>query len=35
LISPAADWSNPQHAPQMTQKNYNENLLAIPERRTR
>ena len=35
LISPAADFSNPQHAPQMTHKNYNENLLAIPERRTR
>lgn len=36
LISPAADVSNPQHAPQYTSKNYNQNLMSsIPERRTR
>jgi hypothetical protein len=36
LISAGADWSNPQHAPQHTAKNYNtQDLGAIPERRTR
>ena len=35
MISPAADWSNPQHSLQFTKKNYNEDLMAIPERRTR
>lgn len=32
LIAANADWSNPQHAPQFTNKNYME---PIPERRTR
>lgn len=32
LIAANADWSNPQHAPQFTNKNY---MAPIPERRTR
>jgi hypothetical protein len=35
LISPAADWSNTQHAPQFSKKNYAKDLGAIPERRSR
>lgn len=32
MIAANADWSNPQHAPQFTNKNY---MAPIPERRTR